>query len=189
MPLLQAKLFIINEKQVGEEAVADSEGNVGIGWDKKSKMFGLPVWDTITLTSPAYTDNDGIKQTKNTFQIDIALIEIINKRIIVKTEVQGRNETIKEYMSDGDNDIRIRGSFISPLYNIPPYNDIQAFEFMTSVPTALDVSSNFLNYMNIFSLVIEESTIKQREGMRNVYDYTLDCLSDLPNELNTDPQQ
>lgn len=154
-----------------------------IGYDKKGGSFGLPVWDTVTLQSPAYTDDQGRKVPSQKLTLDLAIIEAENDRNIVVTKIAGRSGTVKEYMSDGDAMITIRGMLVSPYSNLPPSDLITAFQFISSVPVALSVESNFLEYLQVFSLVITKPILKQREGTRNTWDYELQCLSDTPIEL------
>jgi len=149
-----------------------------IGYDKIG-MLGLPVWDTVTLIAEPYTKDDGTVITQPTgLTLDIALCEISNDRNVVKTKIAGLNGTIKEYMSDGDYSVNIKGSVVNPLSNMPPIDELNALYIITSHPESLTVRSNFLDYFDIQKLVIEKPIIKQREGMRNVVDFELQCISD-----------
>lgn len=155
-----------------------------VGYDKKGGLFGLPIWDTVTLIAPAYTDDSGNGIGVGRFQLDIAIIEVSNDRNIVKTKIAGRNGTIKEYMSDGDFDVSIKGSLVNEYANIPPYNLIHNLDAISKCPETLSVESNLLNHLNIFNLVIEDYTLKQRQGARNIYDFELQCVSDTPFDLD-----
>ena len=181
---LKAKFFRINAAQVGKEAVANGEV-VELGGKSKTGFFGLPIWDTVKLSFETYSDNEGNSVLGESIEFDIALIDVSNVRNIVKTPIAGKNGTIKEYMSEGDSNVTIRGSLINngdtaPLSNILPIDLLKKFSTIVSVPVTLDVTSSFLLYMGIKNLVIEEPTVKQREGTRNVYDFELRCVSDLP---------
>lgn len=181
--LLKPKLFNPDFKKMAAEQESYQQIDL-IGYDKKGGLFGNPIWDTVTLISPNYTNDEGvtIPSTKMTF--DIALIEIINDRNIVKTRVAGRNGTIKEYMSDGDYDIVIKGSLVNEVANTPPVDLLTRFSSFTSCPETLEVESNLLSYFNCFYLVIEKPRLKQREGMRNIFDFELQCVSDIPFDLD-----
>lgn len=149
-----------------------------IGYDKIG-MLGLPVWDTVTLITEPYTTDDGLViSTPTGLNLEIALIEISNDRNIVKTKIAGANGTIKEYMSDGDFNINIKGSLVSKYSNMPPIDELNTLNIIIKHPEALTVRSNFLDYFDIQKLVIEKPVVKQREGMRNVVDFELQCVSD-----------
>lgn len=149
-----------------------------VGYDKIG-MLGLPVWDTVTLIAEPYTTDDGLViSTPTGLNLEIALIEISNDRNIVKTKIAGANGTIKEYMSDGDFNINIKGSLVSKYSNMPPIDELNTLNIIIKHPEALTVRSNFLDYFDIQKLVIEKPVVKQREGMRNVVDFELQCVSD-----------
>ena len=181
---LKAKFFRINAAQAAEEKVANGEV-IELGGKSKTGFFGLPIWDTVKLSFDTFSDNEGNSVTGEEMEFDIALIDVTNVRNIVKTPIAGKNGTIKEYMSEGDSNVTIRGCLINngdtaPLSNILPIDLLKKFSTIVSVPVTLDVTSSFLLYMGIKNLVIEQPTIKQREGTRNVYDFELSCVSDLP---------
>jgi hypothetical protein len=184
LSLLKPKFFTINYREVALEAPT-YEQSPSTGYDKRGGLFGLPIWDTVKLIAPNYTDNDGKEIPEATLVLDIALCEVVNNRNIVKTTVAGRNGTVKEYMSDGDNQVLIRGSLVGEVANMPPMTLLQQFQKVTTCPEAVSVQSNFLEYMRCFSLVIETPTLKQREGARNIVDFTLDCCSDIPFEIDS----
>lgn len=180
---LKPKFFNIDYVKAAREE-GTYELSPRYGYDKKGGMFGLPIWDTVTLVSPAYTDDNGSPIPSQRMTLDLALIEVSNDRNIVKTQVAGRNGTVKEYMSDGDNGVTIRGSLVSDTANLPPIELLEAFQFITSVPVTLTVESNFLEYMRVFDLVIDKPILRQRLGARNIIDYELHCSSDLPFEID-----
>jgi len=104
-----------------------------IGYDKIG-MLGLPVWDTVTLIAEPYTKDDGTVITQPTgLTLDIALCEISNDRNVVKTKIAGLNGTIKEYMSDGDYSVNIKGSVVNPLSNMPPIDELNALYFYSYI--------------------------------------------------------
>lgn len=180
--LLKPKFFNIDFQKVAVEQGTYIESS-RYGYDKKGGLFGTPIWDTVTLQTPNFTDEKGQEQPSQKMTLDIALIEIRNIRNIVKTPVAGRNGTIKEYMSDGDSEVIIRGSLVSNYANLPPVAELEQLNFITSCPDTLVVYSNLLEYFRIFYLVVDEPKIKQRQGARNIIDFELICSSDIPIEI------
>jgi len=184
LALLKPKLFSIDQRKASKEAETYERIDL-IGYDKKGGMFGLPIWDTVTLISPNYTDNKGNNVPSQSLTLDIALIEVNNDRNIVRTAVAGRNGTVKEYMSDGDYEVNIKGMLVSEYSNLPPAELLKAWRFITTCPEAVSIESNFLDYMEIFTVVINRPNIKQIEGTRNAVSFELDCYSDTPFEIDT----
>ena len=52
-------------------------------------------------------------------------------------------------------------------------------------PFSLDVVSNVLDYFKIYTVVISGYDYEQREGMRNVFDFSINCYSDEPFEIKS----
>jgi hypothetical protein len=183
LPLTGVKPFIVNNlSKAQNEAEADLIFPSQTTYDYKS-WLGLPVWDSIKLTMPQYNDNQGNLVLNDSLTLDVALFEITNSRNIITTSIAGRNGTVKEYMSDGDYNITIKGVLTTPYSNVPPLDSIFRFKNITSAPIAIEVESNLLNMFEIYSIVITNPYIAQREGMRNVFDITLECLSDYPSTI------
>lgn len=182
--LLKPKLFRPNVKIMGEEGVA-FDGNAGTyGYDKKS-LFGTPIYDIVTFEAISYTDENGSEINLAKFDLEVAIVEVNKPRNIVKTQVMGKNGTVKEYMSDDDYQITIYGSFTNKYAYRSPEELIRNFNNFTKVPLELKIVSNFLSYFDIFTIVIENSKIQQREGSRNIVDYELHCSSDTPFEIQS----
>ena len=181
LALLKPKLFSVDVNRIQTEITAYQAAPL-TGYDKIG-LFGLPVWDTVKIYTPTYTDDEGNTVPSTELDLEIALVEITNPRNIVKTMIAGRNGTINEYMSDGDDQVVIRGCLVGKDANLPPLDLIAQFKEIKTAPVAVNVESNFINYMGIYYLVIDEPVIRQREGTRNVYDIELNCSSDTPFEL------
>ena len=181
--LLKPKFFVVDSAKIAVEDETYQESEQ-IGYDSISSLFSTPVWDTLRLTSNSYVDANGATVPQISLFFEIALMEVYNERNIVITEVAGKNGSIKEYMSDGDYTIKIRGMITSKYSNRPPVEILSSWNAVTSSPLALDVESNFLNNFGIYNLVITRPSIKQIEGARNGWNFELDCISDTPFNLD-----
>jgi hypothetical protein len=97
LPLLKAKFFNFDREKAAKENFSYERADPGVtggngGYDIRAGMFGLPIWDIVTLVANPYTTDDGtVITTKSQLQFDIALCEISNPRNIVETSVAGRN--------------------------------------------------------------------------------------------------
>lgn len=173
---VKAKFFVIDNVTAANEQVGLDD------YDKKS-IYGTPIFDIVSFDAFSYVDENGNTVNCSKFDLDIALVDVNKPRNIITTKIAGRNGTIKEYMSDDDYQITIRGSFTNKLAYASPEDLIRAFDAITKAPQELKITSNFLAFFNIYSVVIMNSTCKQREGERNIIDYELSCISDTPFEI------
>lgn len=151
--------------------------------DKKS-IFGTPIFDVLELKGLTYTDFNGDEQTVEDLTLDIALLEVYNSRNIVTTAVSGRNGTVKEYMSDGDYEIKVTGNLINPLANCHPDELLKQLHDFCKAQVNIEVTSSLLYYLDISKIVIKDFRFKMVQGYRNVIDYELTCLSDDDGTIN-----
>lgn len=157
--------------------------------DQKSYL-GTPVFsnlifepDPATGQTGVYTDIKGIDQTFQGLRIDTVLFNVRQTKNIVKTPVQGFNGTVKEYTSDGDYEVEIAGSIVSQNPDQYPEEDVKKLLDILGIPEPLEVTSEFLAYLGITSLVVESFTINQEAGYRNIQPFTITALSDRPLEF------
>jgi len=138
-------------------------------------MLGTPVFADLIL------QND--KKGSLKLQLLWALLEVNMQKHIVKTTVQGRDGTVKEYVSDGDFQVTIRGGLFSPFSYAYPKEDMQTMMALLKLNTPLTVISEYLLQFNIYELVVEDYTFSQKEGVQNVQLFEIKTVSDFPIEL------
>lgn len=184
--IITPKFMSVDYRRMAEEtSVNNVDGGSFYAADKKS-VFGLPVFDVLTFQEVTYTDFQGNEQTATEVTLDIALIEVSNDRNIVMTPVTGRNGTVKEYMSDADYQINIKGNLINNLANQHPEVLLKALHEMCKSQVQIKVTSSLLYYLDITALVIKKFEFRMVPGFRNVIDFELQCVSDLdPDILET----
>lgn len=141
--------------------------------------LGTPVFSRLTLVNP---ENRTVK-----IDLDEVLIEISQSVNVVTTAINGRDGTIKEYISASDWNVSIRGVLVNPQdgYN-PPIQQFQTLLQLCSLPVALECESKYLQLFDIFNLVITEKSFPQSKGFQNVQPFELSCISDKPIELLID---
>lgn len=138
-------------------------------------MLGTPVFCDMILQN----DKKGDLQ----LQLVWVLAEVNMQKNIVKTAVQGRDGTVKEYVSDGDYQVTIRGGLFSPFSNAYPKEDMQTLVALLKLNTPLTVISEYLLQFNIYELVVEDYSFSQKEGVQNVQLFEIKTVSDFPIEL------
>lgn len=139
-----------------------------------TSVLGTPVFSNLILQS-----QDG----SLSLRMDVVLITVSMIKKIVKTGVQGNNGTFKEYVSDGDFKVDIKGIFTSTSSLVYPREDVQTLSDLCALPESLEASSDFLDLFGVKNLVIERYKFNQKEGFYNTQPFTLNCISDEPLEL------
>lgn len=168
--------------KVNVDNIAIEQGDIP---DKKSWM-GTPVFDTFIFNGGfSYVDSKGvIVNVVASYMLDSCLITVNQTKNIIKTQIAGGNGTVKEYIGDGDYEIKIQGMIVGKYANIPPpiTEKIRIAEILKA-PMALPISCNFLDMFNINSVVIEDFEFSQIEGTRNAIGVSISCISDEPFEI------
>jgi len=152
--------------------------------------FGTPVMDRLELaplnddgTQRSYIDLEGNQIFFGPISIPTVILEVNQSKNIVKESIQGRNGTVKEYVSDGDYIINGRG-VISNKDNIIPLDNLRVFKEIMQVPQQIEVVSQYLNEIfEINQMVIESFSMPQIEGVRNELPFTFQALSDVALDL------
>ena len=193
LPLVQRALILPSGPQPIDQ---HTTSNFGI------KKFGTPVFDSLYIKAPEYYEFTYNEQTKvykqnenpeslgNNKQdgssqglfVEGVIIEANLARNVVTTQVSGYNGgTIKEFISNGDWNITIRG-FVSTNYaDLYPEEDTRLLQLYSKAPISLKVTSRFLNkYLDINNIVITGLNLFQQQGLRNIQYFEMTCLSDTP---------
>ena len=149
-----------------------------------TNMLGLPVFVQVNLhaaTNPATGDY------ANGLALLDPLVTVGAPMNIVKTPIQGRRGTVKEYIGQGDYAVTIRAILATDLradnrfaYPLPEVKRLLA---LCELGVALPVSGFLLDTYNIKSLVVENVRYESLPGFVNLQAYELECVSDEPIEL------
>ena len=148
--------------------------------------FGLPIFDLLTfqsfswISSPNGIVNGSVNQTVSELQLTTALIEVSQNRNIITTSIMGRNGTVKEYISDNDYVIKIRGILASNAQNIYPQDEMNRLRAFCTALAPIPVQSNVLDYFGVRNIVIMDYNFTQLEGDRSNVPFEITALSDIP---------
>lgn len=155
--------------------------------------LGTPVYDSVTIgdlddrNKNKYFDLLGNEISFSPIRFDDVLLDVSLVKNIVSTPIQGRNNTIKQYISDGDFNImitgRISGKWDGQSWNMNgqyyPEFELKILADICKAGYSLPIESKFLN--NIFSvdkIVISDYKMTQIEGGRYSQSFELNCMSD-----------
>ena len=153
----------------------------------KTSYLGTPVFSNFIVEPGSYIDLNGDKIDFEGLDIDAVLLTVSQSKNIVKTAIQGRKGTVKEYVSSGDFSVSITGVLsnqATPNGNTYPIDEVSAFVGIMEVPDAIKINSEFLDLFDIDSLVVENYSLPQEEGVRNQQRFTVSLLSEDPVELD-----
>jgi len=144
--------------------------------------FGTDVWVEITFGSVKYTDATGKSITTPKITFQAILVSVSFPRNIVKTEIQGRNGTVKEYIGEGDAQISFRG-IITGKNGHYPEEQVAELMKLIKAPVPIPVFSVYLQTMDIDSVIFEDRNLEQEEGGYSYQTFSLNAISDTPQEL------
>lgn len=135
--------------------------------------LGTPIWSDVILHKQEDAELDGV-------QLTWCLVGVQQTKNIVKTAIQGRNGTVKEYISDGDYIVTLRGAIARTFKSNYPLEEMRRFLQLLKDNRALKVISPFLLQYDIHELVVESFNMAQEEGKQNMQRFEISCLSDDP---------
>ena len=160
---------------------------------KSTSMLGTEVFTNLTFKSGSFIPlGGGFPIPFDSLTIDTVLMTVSQTKNIIRTQIQGKSGTIKEYVSDGDFEINVSGIIVSEGENTYPTKDVEALMQLFSIPDSLRVTSEFLNHFGVASpkgisgideVVITDFSFPQQEGFRNSQNFTCKMISDTPIEL------
>lgn len=138
---------------------------------------------SITFESVTYTDQEGKSIRTPQLELSQILVSVTFPRNIIKTQIQGRNGTVKEYIGEGDATISFRG-VLTAKNGASPKDQINTLKQIMNAPVAIPVSSSYLQNLDIYSIVFEDRTLEQEEGGYSYQSFTINAVSDIPQELD-----
>jgi hypothetical protein len=145
--------------------------------------LGLPVYGEFVIQAGSYEDPDGNTIVFDGMEIDTVIVVVNQTKNIVKTQISGRNGTIKEYINDGDYEIQIAGILSSGINNVEPTAQIDDLVDICQARASLKVYNNYLDRLGITEMVIESYSFPQKEGFRDNFFFTINAVSNKPFEL------
>jgi len=130
------------------------------------------------------------KVTGNKIAVDTALFNVTQTKHIVTTPIQGRDGTVKEYISMGDYHVTIKGVIAGVNGFYPKDTKIQNTATVTellqmcTINKAVTITSWFTLMFNINDIVITNFTLGQVEGEYSTQYFEITALSDTPFEVS-----
>jgi hypothetical protein len=148
-------------------------------------FLGTPVFSNLVLNPvEPYTDflgNQFFPYGKDIL-LNTVIITVDQPIRIIKTEIQGRDGTVKEYIGKDDAKITING-IITGANGVYPYFDVQMLKTWLDAPTSKGITAWWLDLLNITQMVVESYSFPQAEGGYSYQMFSIQAISDNPVEL------
>lgn len=158
-------------------------------------LLGTPVFRQLQIQSGQFFELDDVEgenpiEYEGIVMQDI-LMDVSQSKNIVKTAIQGRDGTVKEYVSQGDYVISIQGNIVGvtngntveDIGNTYPIVDTKRIIEICKSPDSIEVTSEFLQMFGINRMVITDYKFAEKAGFRNIQPFQITALSDTPINL------
>lgn len=152
-------------------------------------MLAIPTKDpvTITQTTKMLAGNGGTTERTTSATINhlvwydnTAIVTIRNDRNVILTKVVGRDYSRKELVSNGDIEFSVTGHMSSNLPDVYPSGEIKKFIQIMRYKGIVEVNNQFLDQFGISKILIKGFDLPQKEGFKNVQDYTFTAVGIQP---------
>jgi hypothetical protein len=165
-------------------------------------VLGTPVYSNLKIYGFSFTDNQGNLQTlpndqygsgqnANTrigsnnghYQLfDSVLITLTQPIRVVKTEIQGRDGTVKEYIGKDDAQLVINIGIFGK-NGVYPASEVQKLKRWLDAPLSKKITAWWLNDLGINNIVVTDYTMPQVEGGYSYQLFSINAISDAPVEV------
>lgn len=145
-------------------------------------LTDLTLGDKVNTQNNQWTDQNGRVYSFQPITLVAVLINASFPKKIVKTEIQGRSGTVKEYIGEDDAQLTISG-IICGSNGHYPIDEVKQLMEIRKAPIPIVVTSNYLQNLDIDMLVIEDIELGQDEGGWSYQTFSIKAISDLPVEL------
>lgn len=147
-----------------------------------TSLLNTPVYSDINFLPKEYTDNSGRTITTPGVVYDAVLITVSQAKKIIRTEIQGRDGTVNEYIGMDDYQVTVNG-IITGANGVHPADDIATLRQVLTAPVAIDVACAYLQNLGIQSLVTMDYTFEQQAGGYSYQTFSITFVSEVPQQL------
>jgi hypothetical protein len=150
-----------------------------------TSILGTPVYTNLTLKYiEPYVDFFGktITPILSDITLDVVLITIDQPVRIIKTEIQGRDGTVKEYIGKDDAKISVNGMILGQ-NGVYPRSVVNSVKAWLDAPVSKGITAWWLDNLGVSNIVVEDYQFPQSEGGYSYQMFSFSALSDNPVEL------
>jgi hypothetical protein len=175
-----------------DDSISINEGILFESMDREAQKvatssLGTPVMSNIKFQEFQYETEQGVEKFEDNnvegdsyLRIDLVTFQVNNKKHLKRTNIPGSKigGTVKEYISDGDHRIEMRGKLINNEAKRRPEQQIEKFEEIRSAPVPLDIVCPFLAAFGIERIVIEDGRIGEIKGSSRMVTFSIVAYSE-----------
>ena len=149
--------------------------------------LGTPIYSDLTFDACSYTDKNGRRIDVSEVNVQTVLITLDQPINIVKTVIQGRDGTVKEYIGKDDMQVTINGIITGKngVYPLQKVNDLKAW---LDAPISKGLTTWWLDNLGISNVVVSSFQFPQTEGGYSYQVFSISAISDTPVELKISTQ-
>lgn len=148
-----------------------------------TSFLGTPIFSNLVFEGVDYRDFNDQVQTFDGFQLDICLMTANTENVILKTNIQGANGSIKELINNGDYSISVQGFIVTNNSNQAPVVQQTQLAALARVCASVRVVSSFLNALGVYEVVVDGVSFSEIEATRNMLAVTMNLTSETPIEI------
>ena len=155
-----------------EEAtsLAFAETNFSRGY---KSQFGLPLFMPLEIES--------FERGVDNLLLESAVVDFSESKNIVITEVQGRDNSIDEFINNGYSQMSFSGIIAGRGFGYP-LDEVELFKAFMRSNKPLRIVHEQLNMLDVFDIVVTDWKLP-KSPYANIQLYSFDCKSSVPIEL------
>lgn len=150
---------------------------------QRKSVLGTSIFSDLQFKSVIIPSAGGFTELSHDFPVDTVLFTVSQQKNIIRTQIQGRDGTIKEYVGKGDYEINIKG-VITGKNGVYPKDAVDNLIEFLNYNQSIGIISSFLNErLNIDEIVILKYDLPQDEGGQSFQKFEIDAVSEFPVEI------
>ena len=110
-------------------------------------------------------------------------MEVSRDNNVVTTDIQGRDNSVIEYISKKSWRINVKGRILSQERDVYPRRAVDNLITALDANRSLRVTSWYLNMCGIYNIVIMKKSFPQEEGSQEYQRFEFDAIADSPVNL------
>lgn len=169
----QAALQTATEETTGIRDYSDGEGQ-----SVDNHFEGLPIYMPLIL--------EGDDEIPDDLLLHSALVDFNRQKNIVTTIVQGRDVSVKEFINNGDFQIRVQGIIANRNAGYPR-QEVNELKRFLHAKKSIKIVHEVLNMFGIHEIVITDYAF-QNSSFINWQPYSFTAVNEVPIELRIDDE-
>lgn len=148
-----------------------------------TSYLGTPIYSSLAFKALSGRDLDNLspdqeKIVEEGIELTEILLTVTQSKNIIRTPLNGRDGTVKEYISNGDYSISVEGFIVSEQPLKKPTEQIKSLQTFLELKQSLDIGSEFLSQLGITQVVVNDYSFHEIQGSINQVALRISLWSD-----------